>query len=147
MLSVRAAALRTGIVGGILFFVHASIPNCGSYPFVWPALAGAVAFWIATDAGAPHRFRRGMLAALGAGILAGLILVVGATLSILVVGRPMLDSLTPAPIAAGKLLITASVELALAIVGLLGAAAAALGGAAMMLVRQLQPSRPGAPAA
>jgi hypothetical protein len=147
MLSVRAAALRTGIVGGVLFFVHASIPYCGSYPFVWPALAGAVAFWIATDGVAPHRFRHGMFAALAAGTLAGLILMVGCTGTILIFARPMLDSLTPPPSVVGTPLITASVELALAIVGLLGVAAAVLGGAAMMLIRRLQPSRRGAPAA
>jgi hypothetical protein len=87
-----------------------------------------------------------MLAALAAGTLAGLIFVVGCNVTILTVGRSMLNSLTPPPTAAGTLLITGSVELALAIVGLLGVGAAVLGGVAMMLVRKLQPSRPGSAA-
>lgn len=145
MLSVRTAALRAGIVGGVLFFVHASIPNCGSYPFVWPALTGAVAFWIATGGVAPHRFRHGMLAALAAGVLAGLIFVIGCDVTILTVGRSMLNSLTPPPTAAGTLLITGSVELGLAIVGLLGVVAAVVAGAAMMVVRRLRTPRPAAP--
>src|SRR5450631_165050 len=144
MLSVRAAALRTGIVGGVLFFVHASIPNCGSYPFIWSALAGAVAFWIASDGVAPHRFRHGMLAALSAGTIAGLILMVGCTGTILIFAPPMLASLKPPPSVASTPLITVAVELGLAVVALLGVAAAVLGGAAMMLVRRLQPSRPAA---
>jgi hypothetical protein len=147
MLDVRAAALRTGIVGGVLFFLHASIPGSLSYPFVWPALAGAVAFWIATDAVAPHQFRRGMSAALAAGTLAGLIMFVGVTLAILILGRPVLSSLTPAPSAAGMLLIAGSTEFAIAIVGLVGVGAAVVGGAAMMLVRRLRPSRANGPAA
>jgi len=147
MLDVRAAALRTGIVGGVLFVVHASIPNCGSWPFVWPALAGAVAFWIASDAVVPHPFRRGMLAALGAGALAALILLVGANITILTVGRAMLESVTHTPNVPTKTLITVSVELGLAVVGLLGTAAALIGGAAMMLVRRFRPSHRAAPAA
>jgi hypothetical protein len=147
MLSVRSAALRTGIVGGILFAGHASIPNCGSWPFVWPALTGAVAFWMATDGVSTHPFRHGILAALAAGALAGVIFVVGCDVSILTVGRAMLNSITPPPIPAEKMLITASVELGLAVVGLLGAGAAVLGGVAMMLVRRLQPSHRTVPAA
>lgn len=147
MVSVRAAALRTGIVGGVLFSAIASIPNCGAWPFIVPALAGGVAFWIATDASAPHQSRRGMFAALDAGALAGLVFVIACTLVILVVGRTMLDAVTQAPIAAGKLLITARVELGLAMVGLIGVAVALLGGAAMMLVRRLRAPRRRAPAA
>jgi hypothetical protein len=134
MLDVRRAALRTGIAGGVLFFVNASIPNSNSWPMVWPALTGAAAFWIATDGVSPHRFRHGMLAALAAGTLAGLIFIVGCNVTILTVGRAMLNSITPPPAAAGTMLITASVELGLGVVALLGVAVAVVGGAAMMLV-------------
>ena len=146
MLSVRAAALRTGIVGGVLFAVHASIPYCGSWPFVWPPMVGAVAFWTASGDSAPHQYRRGMLAALGAGALMGLVFLVGVNITILTVGRAMLASITPAPGVPTKALITVSIELGLAVVALLGAAAAVLGGVAMMLVRRFRPSHRAAPA-
>jgi hypothetical protein len=146
MLSVRAAALRAGTVGGTLFAVHISIPNCGNYPFIWPALTGAVAFWIATDPIAPHQFRRGMSAVLAAGSLAGLIMVVGSNLAILIFARRMLDSLTSAPTDATRLLITGPTELALAILGAIGVVLALVGGAAMMLAWPLRSSRAKMPA-
>jgi hypothetical protein len=147
VLSVRAVVLRTGIVGGALFFLHALVPGSRSYPFVWPTLTGAVAFWMATDAVAPHRFRRGMSAALGAGILVGLIGFIGATFTVLALGHAVLNSTSSALGPGGPLLIATAAELGIATVGVLAVAAAVVGGAAMMPVRWLRPSSPDARAA
>ena len=69
MSSIRNSAVRTGIVGGTVFFLHALIPGSGSYPFIWPALTGGVAFWIATNAAAPSRIQRGIQATLVAALI------------------------------------------------------------------------------
>jgi hypothetical protein len=86
MLNDRSTAIRVGIVGGALFFSHGPIDGSRSYPFIWPALSGAAAFWITTRTAIPRRLRRGLLAALTAGAVAGVIGFIGASLTVLVLG-------------------------------------------------------------
>jgi hypothetical protein len=64
MRSFRQIVLETGIVGGLLFTIHASIPYSESWPMIWPVLAGGTAVWLATAAPDPHPWRTAMLAAL-----------------------------------------------------------------------------------
>jgi hypothetical protein len=85
MQSFRRIVLLTGIAGGLLFVIHASFPNVNSWPMIWPALAGAAAFWIATREPQPHRLRTGLAAALAAGVITGAIAFVGLSIVIYVV--------------------------------------------------------------
>jgi hypothetical protein len=147
MPNIRGAAVRTGIAGGVLFFLHALVPNSQAYPLVWPALAGAVAFWIATSDAAPRRFRRGVLAALVAGIVVGLVGFVGSTVTVLVLSRPVLNPVAQALGAPGASLATLAAELGLAIVAVVAVGAALVGGAAMIPVRWASSSPPKAPRA
>lgn len=59
-----------GLAGGLLFFGHAMVNNSHAWPLVWPALAGAVAVWLA------HRERTSgyaadLMSAGIAGVIAG----------------------------------------------------------------------------
>lgn len=77
MRSFRQIVLETGVTGGLLFTIHVCIPNCGSWPMIWPALAGITTVWLATGAGRPHRWRTGVAAALATGFFAAAIALVG----------------------------------------------------------------------
>lgn len=96
MPSVRKAVLEAGIIGGLLFTIHVSIPNCGAWPWIWPVLAGATAVWRATHESQPHRWRTGLVAALGTGIVTGVIAFVGvATVVYVVVHTGIVPALRP----------------------------------------------------
>ena len=77
MQSFRKIVLKTGIAGGSLFDIHASFPNVYSWPMIWPALAGAIAFWMVTREPRPHRLRVGLGAALATGLLLSALAFVG----------------------------------------------------------------------
>jgi hypothetical protein len=147
MLSTRSAAVRTGIAGGILFSLHALIPNSRSFPLIWPALTGAVAFWIATRDAAPHRFRRGMLAALIAGAVAGVIGFLAATVTVLAMGRAVFHPIAQTMGPAGPPLAFFSAELAFGVLSIIAVVVALVGGAVMIPVRLARPARADAPAA
>jgi hypothetical protein len=85
MRSFRRIVLEAGIVGGLLFTIHASIPYSKSWPFIWPALAGATAVWLATRGPQPHRWRSGLAAALVTGVISGAIAFVGISTVVYVV--------------------------------------------------------------
>jgi hypothetical protein len=146
-MSNRSAAVRTGIAGGILFSLHALIPDSRSFPLIWPALTGAVAFWIATRDAAPRPFRRGMLAALIAGAVAGVIGFLGATLTVLALGRAVFTPIAQTMGPAGPPLAFLSAELAFVVLSVIAVVVALIGGAVMIPVRLARPSHADAPAA
>jgi hypothetical protein len=143
---IRSVAVRTGIAGGVVFLLHALIPNSRSYPFIWPVLTGAAAFWIATKDDAPHRIPRGMLTALVAGLIVGLIGFVGSTLVVLALTltalRPILESLG----VGGPVLVTAAAVVAIAAINGVAIGATLIGGIVMIPVRLVQAWRTSAPA-
>ncbi len=77
MRSARRIVLETGVAGGLLFAIHVSIPNCGNWPFIWPALAGATAVWLVTRDARLHRWRTGLVAALATAVITGVVAFVG----------------------------------------------------------------------
>jgi hypothetical protein len=77
MRSSQRIVLETGVAGGLLFTIHVSIPNCGAWPFIWPAFAGATAVWLATREPQLHRWRAGLVVALVTGVITGAIAFVG----------------------------------------------------------------------
>ena len=96
MTSARRVGVQVGLVGGLLFFLHALIPNSGSIPFIWPVVTGGVAAWRATRDAATHRGRHGMLAVLIAGAVVGLVAAVGLSITLLVLRRTIADAVGPA---------------------------------------------------
>ena len=146
MTSARKVGIQVGIVGGLLFFFHALIPNSRSYPFIWPVLAGATAFWLAAPGPSTGRIRRGMLAALVAGAVVGIVGFVGSTITLLVLRRQLnavADALGPS----GPALAASAAELGFLIVAVLSVVATLIGGAVMIPFRRTPTSFPGAPAA
>jgi hypothetical protein len=134
----RKVVLETGIAGGLLFIIHASFPNVNSWPMIWPALAGATAFWLATREVHPHRWRTGLTAALATGALTGVIAAVG--LSIIVYVILHTNILPSVREASGQTrgLISASSMLAFVILGAIDFVVAFVGGVLMWPVRYFQ---------
>jgi hypothetical protein len=147
MAKLRSDTVRIGIAGGLLFFLNGLIDGSRSYPFIWPTVAGAVAFWVATRAAQPHRLRDGFLAALTAGVVAGLIGFVGASLTVLVAGRSDLSSVQATAGLRGRILIVLAAELGVGAACLVAVVAAVAGGALVTPVRLLRPPDSAAPAA
>lgn len=139
----RSPAFRIGLVGGLLGFLHGLIDGSRSWPFIWPALAGAVAFWQLSDAPGSHRLRHGLAGALIAGAAAAVISFIGATITVMV-GQGTLQSVSNA---GGRALITAAAELGILAACAVVIVAALLGGAVMLPVRLVRSSGPDTPAA
>ena len=147
MPSLRSDAVRIGIAGGVLFFLNGLIDGSRSYPFVWPTLAGAVAFWVATRVAQPHRLRQGFLAALIAGLVTGLLGFVGASLTVLVAGRSDFNSVQATAGLRARVLVAMAAELGIAAACLVAVVAALAGGVLMTPARWLRSPDSAAPAA
>jgi di/tricarboxylate transporter len=145
--TLRSGSVRIGIAGGVLFFLNGLIDGSRSYPFIWPTLAGAVAFWVATRAAQQHRLRQGFLAALIAGVVTGLIGFMGASLTVLVAGRSDFSSVQANAGLRARVLIALAAELGIGAACLVAVVAAVAGGVLMTPVRWLRPPGSAAPAA
>lgn len=141
MANSRSVALRVGSAGGALFFLHGLVDGSRSWPFVWPALAGAVAFWLASNHAPRHRMRHGLGVALAAGALAGVIGFLGATAIVFWTARGV------AVPAGGRPFVNGAAELGIAVACGVAILAAVVGAAAVVPVRWFQSPRPSAPVA
>jgi hypothetical protein len=134
----RRIVLETGIAGGLLFVIHASFPYVYSWPMIWPALAGATAFWLATREPKPHRLRTGLAAALATGVITGVIAFVGVwTVVYVVLHTHIAPSIRQAGASPG-FLASASIVAAAAVLGAIDLVVAFLGGVLMLPVRYFQ---------
>ena len=138
MANLRSDAVRIGIAGGVLFFLNGLIDGSRSFPFIWPTVAGAVAFWVATRAAQPHRLRQGFLAALTAGAVAGLIGFVGASLTVLVARRSDFSSVQATAGLRARFLIALAAELGIGVACLVAVVAAVVGGVLATPLRWLR---------
>ena len=150
MSSMRQVTIRagiiTGIVGGTVFFLHALIPRSGTYPFIWPLLTGAAAYWRVTRdaapaaapaaAAAPGRVGRGVQATVVAALLVGLIAWVGSTVTVAALSRPVLSPIAQS-YGASASDVTSTAARAVAMVALVAAGLTVLGGAVVLPVRLL----------
>ncbi|HEY4136860.1 MAG TPA: hypothetical protein VGN65_00285 [Casimicrobiaceae bacterium] len=138
MQSFRKIVLETGIAAGLLFIIHASFPNVNSWPMIWPALAGAAAFWLATREPEPHRWRRGLTAALATGALTGAIAAVGLSIMVYVILHTNILPSVREAAGQSKGLISASSMLAFLILGAIDFVVAFVAGLLMWPVRYFQ---------
>lgn len=136
MRSFRSIVWWVGIIGGLLFTIHASFPNVESWPMIWPPITGAAAFWLATRQPSPHRLRTGLAATLAAAVIAGVIAFVGFNIVVNVAIRVM----HPNPTDVGVPNQLVSVMSLAALAGLAGVSvlAALIGGIVTLPVRYLQ---------
>ncbi len=104
---------------------------------LWPALAGAVSFWLATRDSVPHRLRTGLAAACATGVITGAIAFVGTSIVVYVslhtFAAPAVKQ-TGVPTG----FITSVSLLALASLALIDVVVAAIGGVLMLPVRYFQ---------
>jgi hypothetical protein len=137
MRSFRSVVLGTGIAGGLLFAIHASFPNVDSWPMIWPALAGATAFWLATREPNRHRLRSGLAAALATGAIIGAITFVGLSIEVYIITH---TNLVPSIHQSGvsPALVSSAASLGFAALGAVDVVVALLAGAVMLPVRYFQ---------
>jgi len=131
MTNIRRVGIQTGLIGGLLFLVHALVPYSGSYPYLWPVVTGAVAAWRATADVRTHRGRQGLLAVLIAGAVVGLVAAIGLSVALVGLQRTIADLAGPAR-AAGAV---AAAELSFLVLSLIAAVATWLGGALVIPFR------------
>src|SRR5471030_1230516 len=112
MRSFRSIVWWIGIVGGIVFAIHASFPNVNSWPMIWPPITGATAFWPATRQPVAHRLRTGLAATLAAALIPGVVAFVGISIVVTIVLHVMHP--TPAQLGASNGLVTVATLAALA---------------------------------
>jgi len=138
MRSFRRIVFETGVVGGLLFVIHASFPYVYSWPMIWPALAGATAFWLATREPAPHRLATGLAAALVTGLITGAIAFVGLSTVIYVVLHTDIAPAIRQSGASRGLIASASIIAIAASFAAIDLIVAFLGGALLLPVRYFQ---------
>lgn len=139
--SLRKIVLELGIVGGLLFTIHASIPYCYSWPLIWPALAGATAAWLTTRESQAHRWRTGLNAALLTGIIVGVIAFVGTSIVVYVALHTGMARSAVQQTGVSPRFITSMGMIALAMLGLIDVVVAFAAGALMLPVRYFQMRR------
>jgi hypothetical protein len=139
--SFRTIVLETGVVGGLLFTIHASIPYCGSWPLIWPALAGGTAVWLATREPQLHPWRTGLAAALLSGLITGAIAFIGTSVVVYVALHTGMarSAVRQAGVSPG--FVTSMGMIALAMLGLVDVVVAFAAGALMLPVRYFQMRR------
>jgi hypothetical protein len=141
MRSFRRIVFETGVAGGLLFVIHASFPYVYSWPMIWPALAGATAFWLATRQPKPHRLATGLVAALATGLITGVIAFVGVwTVVYLVLHTDIAPAIRQNGASRG-LIASASIVAIAASLGAIDLVVAFLGGVLMLPVRYFQARR------
>jgi hypothetical protein len=138
MRSFRRIVIETGVAGGLLFVIHASFPYVYSWPMIWPALAGATAFWLATREPQPHRLVTGLAAALATGVVTGVIAFVGVSTVVYVVLHTDIAPWIRQSGASRGLIASASIIAIGASLGAIDLIVAFLGGVVMLPVRYLQ---------
>ena len=136
--SFRTIVIETGIAGGLLFAIHVSIPNCGNWPFIWPAVAGAAAFWLVTRLPKPRRLATGLRAALAAGVIAGVVASIGVSAIVYaLLHTNLVPSIRQTGAAAGLIGTTTIFAIASSL-GAIDIIVAFLGGVIMLPVRYIQ---------
>jgi hypothetical protein len=136
MRSFRSIVWRVGIVGGIVFAIHASFPNVYSWPMIWPPITGGTAFWLATRQPAVHRLRRGLAATIAAAVISGVVAFVGITIVATIALHVIHPTLAQLGVSNG--LVTAATLAALASLSGITVIEAILGGVLALPVRYLQ---------
>lgn len=147
MAGTGSISIRTGIVAGVLFAVHISIPNCGSYPFIWPAAAGAFAFWTVSRTGRAHPIGEGLLTALATGATVALVGFIGISLIVFVAGHSQFSAAAATTDLSGRFLMLMTAELTIVTLCALAGGAAVLAAVAAAPVKWLRHRRSDAPAA
>ena len=143
MIRTFTPALRAGLAGGSLLYLHGLFPDTHAYPLVWPLLAGAVALWLATGEPARRPRWRGLATASVAGVLAGVLAFVAFSVTLLALRQPVLASTARALGASGPLPSPQTVIPALALVVAMAIPAALLGGLLTLPLRWVWPARSG----
>ena len=146
MSATRSIAVRAGIFGGLLFSAHISIPGGGNWPFIWPAVAGATAFWMASDASTAHRLRCGLVSALATAAIVGSIGLLVVSLVVFVMGRSQFSAAAPSSNLQGRLSVVVQAESTIVVLCALATIAVICGALVAMPVRWLRHRRSGAPA-
>jgi hypothetical protein len=104
---------------------------------IWPVLAGATAFWLATREPNHHRLRAGLAAALATGAIIGAITFVGLSIEVYIITHTnLVPSIRQRGVSPG--LVTSAATLGFAALGAVDIVVALIAGALMLPVRYFQ---------
>ena len=131
-----------GVIAGLLFSLHALIPNSHSWPLLWPFLGGAVAVHLATrqhhtGRGVTHGFALG----LRAGVIAAIVFLVATIPTVYLLAQSYAEPLTRRLGGDGPLVLNGAMFLALVVVAALGVALSAIGGGFAYALDRQRPDR------
>ena len=125
-------ATLAGVASGLLFYLHALVPNSHAWPLVWPALGGAAAVVLASRRADRERSALGTGARAGA--VAALVFLATTVPTLLLLTLPQMTGVTRLLGGDGTLVVTGSVVIALVAAAVVGIPGAALGGLAGRVV-------------
>ena len=131
--------IATGLVAGLLFYLHALIPNSHAWPMLWPILGGVITVILAARRNRLRGFWNSIKKCTKAGSMAGLIFLIFTLATLLLLTLPQLESAARALGSNDSLIVTGSLVLSLTAVAVLGIFLAAVAGAFVFpIVRSLQ---------
>ncbi len=120
----------TGLLAGLLFYLHALIPFSHAWPLLWPLLGGALAVVLAARSeDGQVSLGQGLKLATKAGVVAGLLFFAATLPTLYALAQPAFEhaarilGAVDAPVQ-----VNTAVATGLAVAALLGTAAASLGG-------------------
>ncbi|HEX9950661.1 MAG TPA: hypothetical protein VGB53_02755 [Rubricoccaceae bacterium] len=129
MLRRLSPSAVAGLAAGLLFFLHALVPNSHAWPMVWPVLGGIAAVTLAARRHRLEGFWSSVASSLKAGALAGLVFLVTTAAALFVLSLPQLEAAARTLGSDGPVIVSGSVLVGLAAVAAGGALLAGLAGA------------------
>lgn len=123
-----APAAAAGLAAGILFYLHAMIPQSHAWPLMWPLAGGAAAVYLSARRGADQAGEvRGFRLGAQAGVIAGVLFFAMSLPTLYALSFPALARVARLLGGTGAPLPTGAVALSLAIAAVIGLGASVTG--------------------
>ena len=129
MLQRLSPVALAGIVSGLLFFLHALVPNSHVWPLVWPLLGGVATVVLAARQRRLSGFWNSVASSLKAGALAGGLFLVATAAALLLLSLPQLEAAADVLGADGPVVVSGAVLLSLLVAAAIGVGVTVLAGA------------------
>ncbi len=128
--------IATGLITGLLFYLHALIPNSHAWPMLWPLVAGVITVILAARRHRLKGFWNSIRKCTKSGSMAGFIFLVFTLATLLLLSLPQLESAARALGSNDSIIVTGSLVLSLTAVAALGILLAAVAGALVFPIAQ-----------
>lgn len=116
----NGAVLKVGLVGGILYFLTALIPNSTIWPLLWPGLAGIFLIFLMRKRGNLNGYSHAAVALLKTGFLLAIVFFALTLVAFYLLELPQLDQVSSYLGSDGSMEVTGTVIIGLLIAAGLG---------------------------